>query len=59
MRKHQDISKEYVRRTLQKMLDDGLVVQRMQRVDFNRKVKILRAGWDKLHEIGLWDYENG
>jgi hypothetical protein len=41
------------------MLDDGLVVQRMQRVDFNRKVKILRAEWAKLHEIGLWDYENG
>ena len=59
MRKHQDISEEYVRRTLQKMLDDGLVVQRMQRVDFNRKVKILRAEWAKLNEIGLWDYENG
>ena len=57
MRNHPEASEEYVRRTLQKMLDEGLVVQRMQRVDFNRKVKILRAEWDKLHEIGLWDYE--
>jgi len=58
MRNHPEVSEEYVRRTLQKMLDEGLVVQRMQRVDFNRKVKILRAEWDKLHEIGLWDYED-
>ena len=26
--------------------------------DFNHKVKVLRAEWDKLHAVGLWDYES-
>ncbi len=59
LRNHKDASEESVRYTLQKMLDDGLVVQRLQRVEFNHKVKVLFAEWDKLHAVGLWDYENG
>ncbi len=59
LRNHKEASEESVRYTLQKMLDDGLVVQRLQRVEFNHQVKVLFAEWDKLHAIGLWDYENG
>ncbi len=58
LRNHPEESEEYVRRTLQKMMDDGLVVQHFYRVDFNRRVKILRAEWDKLREIGLWSDED-
>ncbi len=59
LRNNDHTSEESVRNTLQRMLDEGLISQRLQRVDFNRKVKVLYAEWDKLHAVGLWDYENG
>jgi len=58
MRKHPDVSEEFVRKTLRKMLDMGLIVQRVQRAEYNRNVKILRAEWGKLHDIGLWDFDS-
>lgn len=59
LRNHGEAPEELVRKTLQRMLDEGLVSQKMQRVEFNRQVKVLRPEWDKLHAVGLWDYENG
>ncbi len=58
LRNHKEATDESVRYTLQKMLDDGLVVQRLQRVEFNHQVKVLFAEWDKLHAAGLWNYED-
>ncbi len=58
LRNHKEASEEYVRKALQRMLDEGLISQHLQRVDFNHKVKVLRAEWDKLHAVGLWDYES-
>ena len=27
------------------------------RIDFNRKVKVIAADWEKLRDAGLWEYE--
>ncbi len=47
---------ELVRAALQEMIDKGYVYQRMQRVDFNRSVRVTAANWEMLAKAGLWSY---
>ena len=39
------------------MMQKGYIYQKMQRVDFNRSVKVLAADWEKLAEDGLWKFD--
>lgn len=52
-----EVPEHRVKIVLQEMLDSGLVYRKDYRVDFNRKVKVIAADWEKLHEEGLWEYE--
>ncbi len=56
--RYNKIPEELVRQSLRRMLDEGLLVQKEQRVDFNRKVKVIRANWEALVAAGLWSYDN-
>ncbi|MGI5906876.1 MAG: NYN domain-containing protein [Candidatus Pararuminococcus gallinarum] len=55
-RKH-GAPEEMIRAALRRMLDEGLIVQKEQWVDFNRKVRVLRANWEALVAAGLWTYD--
>lgn len=45
---------ELVKAALRRMLDEGHLYQREERVSFNRKVNTIAANWDKLIADGLW-----
>lgn len=53
-----DVKEEPIRRVLKTMLDQGLLVQKDFRVEFNRKVKIITPDWDALEKAGLWSCED-
>ena len=52
------VKDEPIRRVLKTMLDQGLLVQKDFRVEFNRKVKIIAPDWDALEKAGLWSCED-
>lgn len=49
-----DIPSEFVNAALKSMIDEGYIVQKMYRVQFNKEVRIVAANWDKLREAGLY-----
>ena len=52
------VKEEPIRKVLKTMLDQGLLVQKDFRVEFNRKVKIITPDWDALEKAGLWSCED-
>ena len=57
--RYNNVPEELIRQALRRMLDEGLLVQKEQRVEFNRKVKVIRANREALVAAGLWSYDNG
>lgn len=51
-----DVPEYRVKMVLQDMLDHGLLVRKERRVDFNRKVSVITADWEKLAEAGMWSF---
>ena len=49
------VSQDSVRSALQEMMSKGYVYQREVPIDFNRKIKIICANWERLIEDGLWN----
>ena len=47
---------ELIHAALQEMLDKGLIYQRLQRVAFNKEVKVAEANWEELAKQGLWSF---
>lgn len=50
------ISEAVVHTALQQMLEHGYLNRKDYRVEFNRKIKVIVPDWEKLHDVGLWDY---
>lgn len=50
---------EQIRATIFWMMDKGYIYQKMQRVSFNKSVKVVALNWEKLIEEHLWDAEKG
>ena len=57
--KYNQVPAEFIRQELQAMLDEGLVIRKKHRVDFNRFVKVIAPDWDALRAAGLWDTGEG
>ena len=54
--RHNEVSEELIHAALQEMLDKGLIYQRLQRVAFNKEVKVVAANWEELAKQGLWSF---
>lgn len=59
VRNNKNVSEELVRNTLQRLIDEGFITRKMTSVSMNKKVPIMRPEWEKLHDAGFWDYNNG
>lgn len=55
--RHNDVPENLITSALGEMIEKGLVYKTEQRVDFNRKVKILAANWEELVKAGYWSFE--
>lgn len=51
------VPEEMVHAAVAEMLGKGLIYQKEQAVNFNRRVKVLAADWDALVKEGLWSYD--
>lgn len=54
--RHNEVPEELIHAALQEMLDKGLIYQRLQRVAFNKEVKVVAANWEELAKQGLWSF---
>lgn len=53
-----NVPEELICATLEDMLKKEFLYTKMQRVAFNRSVKVLAANWEALAKAGLWSYQN-
>lgn len=49
-----EVPLEQITATLARMIDEGLLVRKEQRVEFTKRVKVLAADWSLLIQQGLW-----
>lgn len=54
--RHNDVPENLVESALGEMIEKGLVYKTEQRVDFNKKVKIVAANWEELTKAGYWSF---
>ncbi len=52
--KKNNVPEDGVKAALAKMVDEGYIYQRMERISFNKQVKIVVPDWDKLIREGIW-----
>ena len=49
-----NVPADQISATLARMIDEGLIVKKEQRVEFAKRVKVLAADWTLLIQKGLW-----